>query len=215
MSTLSGAEKTGSPHKAQFKLGGTRCGDRSLVRLGLLFIAISSLSLLPNPNSPLPRVLLRETEERKGGEQQFGLVEEGGDDGKKMASLVSRQGRQLQRYSKTGSRLVVGYACRNVVETHRTGGVSGVCLMEKWVCLSCRCIPYKFNTVGGGDDDDLHGSMEVLVISSPKGNGLLFPKVTVAEAREGCRHPWMREALERLVRRLSSSSSNDTTASAP
>ncbi|CAL9132014.1 unnamed protein product, partial [Musa acuminata var. zebrina] len=35
--------------------------------------------------------------------------------------------------------------------------------------------PYKFNTGGGGDD--LHGSMEVLVISSPKGNGLLFPKV--------------------------------------
>ncbi|URD78014.1 Nudix hydrolase [Musa troglodytarum] len=173
-----------------------------------------------------------------------------------MASLVSRQGRQLQRYSKTGSRLVVG------------------------------CIPYKFNTRGGGDDDDLHGSMEVLVISSPKGNGLLFPKggweadetikqaalrealeeagvqgnverklgrwryksrtyeayyegilfpmnvtvelgywpemhlrerkwVTVAEAKEGCRHPWMREALERLVRRVSSSSTNDTTASAP
>ena len=39
-------------------------------------------------------------------------MEEGGDDGNKMASLVSRQGRQLQRYSKTGSRLVVGYACR-------------------------------------------------------------------------------------------------------
>lgn len=62
-----------------------------------------------------------------------------------------------------------------VVETHRAGGVSGVCLMEKWVRLSRRCIPYKFNTGGGGDD--LHGSMEVLVISSPKGNGLLFPKV--------------------------------------
>ncbi|RRT63358.1 hypothetical protein B296_00037554 [Ensete ventricosum] len=39
--------------------------------------------------------------------------------------------------------------------------------------------------------------------------------VTVAEAREGCQHPWMKEALERLVKRLSSScrrrSSSSTT----
>ncbi|KAJ8492158.1 hypothetical protein OPV22_013879 [Ensete ventricosum] len=169
----------------------------------------------------------------------------------KMVSMVSRQGRQLQRYSKTGSRIVVG------------------------------CIPYKFNAGGRGGirDDDIGTLMEVLVVSSPKGNGLLFPKggwetdetieqaalrealeeagvqgnvegklgkwryksraydayhegimfpmnvtqelgdwpemhlrerkwVTVAEAKEGCQHPWMKEALERLVRRVSSSRRN-------
>ncbi|PKA53553.1 Nudix hydrolase 17, mitochondrial [Apostasia shenzhenica] len=162
-----------------------------------------------------------------------------------MVSLASRQGRQLQRYSSTGGRLVVG-----------------------------RCIPYKFN--GKCSGNDLLRCMEVLVISSQKGYGMMFPKggwesdetikqaasrealeeagvqgnverrlgrwsyksrthsainegimfplnvteeldnwpemsvrqrrwVSVAEAREGCQHPWMREALDRLVRRLSSS----------
>ncbi|XP_074572338.1 nudix hydrolase 17, mitochondrial-like [Curcuma longa] len=158
-----------------------------------------------------------------------------------MAILVSRWGRQFQRYSKAGNRLVVG------------------------------CIPYKFNP-----GEELDKSVEVLVISSPKGNGLLFPKggweidetineavsreameeagvkgniekklgkwryksrtydayyegimfplnvteelgdwpemhtrerkwVTVSEAMEGCQRPWMKEALERLVERLSNS----------
>ncbi|URD74816.1 Nudix hydrolase [Musa troglodytarum] len=167
-----------------------------------------------------------------------------------MVSLVSRQGRQLQRYTKSGGRLVVG------------------------------CIPYKFCPGGEGLDK----SMEVLVISSPKGNGLLFPKggwetdetikeaasrealeeagvqgnverklgrwryksrtydayyegtmfplnvteelgdwpemhvrqrkwVTVAEAREGCQHPWMKEALERLVKRLSNSGRRSSSSS--
>ncbi|XP_074570747.1 nudix hydrolase 17, mitochondrial-like [Curcuma longa] len=164
-----------------------------------------------------------------------------------MVMLAARQGRQLQRYSKTGSRLVVG------------------------------CIPYKFN-----HGEELDKSVEVLVISSPKGNGLLFPKggwetdetikeavsreameeagvqgnierklgawkyksrtydayyegimfplnvteelgdwpemqtrerkwVTVAEAKEGCQRPWMKEALERLEERLSNSTTRTTT----
>ncbi|KAK8967329.1 hypothetical protein KSP40_PGU001403 [Platanthera guangdongensis] len=160
-----------------------------------------------------------------------------------MVSMASRQGRQLQRYSSGGGRLVVG------------------------------CIPYKFDL--NCSSCDLLRSMEVLVISSQKGYGMMFPKggwesdetikqaacrealeeagvqgelerrlgqwkytssiqtvnegilfplnvteellhwpemsvrqrrwVSVAEAREGCKHPWMREALDRLVRRLSSS----------
>ncbi|RWV94594.1 hypothetical protein GW17_00042851 [Ensete ventricosum] len=118
-----------------------------------------------------------------------------------MVSSVSRQGRQLQRYTKSGGRLVVGYVGLVLLLRNRTE----------------ECIPYKFRPGGEGHDK----SMEVLVISSPKGNGLLFPKfqftivsisytdaidqVTVAEAREGCQHPWMKEALERLVKRLSSS----------
>ncbi|KAG0485326.1 hypothetical protein HPP92_009405 [Vanilla planifolia] len=160
-----------------------------------------------------------------------------------MVSFSARQGRQLQRYSTTGGRLVVG------------------------------CIPYKLDL--NCSNNDLLRSMEVLVISSQKGYGMMFPKggwesdetvkqaasrealeeagvqgnlehrlgkwkyksstqainegimfplkvteelvhwpemsvrhrrwVSVAEAREGCKHSWMREALDRLVRRLSSS----------
>lgn len=56
-----------------------------------------------------------------------------------MAVMVARQGRELQRYSKsTGGRIVVG------------------------------CIPYRVR----GDDREL----EVLVISSQKGHGMMFPK---------------------------------------
>ncbi|KAK8921497.1 hypothetical protein KSP39_PZI020598 [Platanthera zijinensis] len=161
-----------------------------------------------------------------------------------MVTLAARQGRQLQRYSSAGGRLVI-----------------------------FRCIPYKFDA--NCSSSDLLRSMEVLVISSQKGYGMMFPKggwesdetakqaasreafeesgvrgnverklgnwkytsstqavnegimfplkvveelihwpemsarnrrwVSVAEAREGCKHPWMREALDRLVRRLSSS----------
>ncbi|XP_072991663.1 nudix hydrolase 18, mitochondrial-like [Typha latifolia] len=172
-----------------------------------------------------------------------------------VVSLVSRQGRQLQRYSSNGSRLVVG------------------------------CIPYKLE-VENSCVDDLDKAVEVLVISSQKGNGMLFPKggweidetkkqaalreaveeagvrgnverrlgkwkyksrtddkfhegimfplnvteelvhwpemdvrkrswVTVAEAREGCQHQWMREALERLIKRLSNSSRNSKSFSEP
>ncbi|KAL3735672.1 hypothetical protein ACJRO7_024751 [Eucalyptus globulus] len=62
-------------------------------------------------------------------------------------TLVSRTGRHLQRYSKQGSRQVVG------------------------------CIPYRYKS---REDDSLAGEeedeVEVLVISSQKGKGLLFPK---------------------------------------
>ncbi|CAL9150059.1 unnamed protein product [Musa hybrid cultivar] len=194
-----------------------------------------------------------------------------------MVCMVSRQGRQLQRYSKAGSRIVVGYVPTLVWFGRwvdgEMGGVVGVSDAEWRSC--CRCIPYKFNR----GYDDVGTSMEVLVVSSPKGNGLLFPKggwetdetieqaalrealeeagvqgnvegklgkwryksrtydayhegimfpmnvtqelgdwpemhlrqrkwVTVAEAKEGCQHPWMKEALERLVRRVSSSRRN-------
>lgn len=169
-------------------------------------------------------------------------------------SLMSRQGRQLQRYNSSGCRLVVG------------------------------CIPYKFN-MDKPCSNDLDHAMEVLVISSQKGYGMMFPKggwesdetmkqaalrealeeagvqgnverrlgkwkyksktndafhegimfpmnvtevlvdwpemevrerrwVTVAEAKQGCEHSWMREALERLVTRLSNSTRNGATSEA-
>ncbi|XP_008812471.1 nudix hydrolase 17, mitochondrial-like [Phoenix dactylifera] len=167
-----------------------------------------------------------------------------------MVSLVSRQGRQLQRYTSAGGRLVVG------------------------------CIPYKFK-IDEPCKDGVDQAMEVLVISSQKGHGMMFPKggweldetikeavsrealeeagvqgniegslgkwmyksrshdafyegimfplnvteelvhwpemdvrkrrwVTIAEAREGCQHPWMKEALDRLVTRLSNLSRQET-----
>ncbi|RRT37077.1 hypothetical protein B296_00040480 [Ensete ventricosum] len=109
------------------------------------------------------------------------LAELGGSndiDRTKMVSMVSRQGRQLQRYSKTGSRIVVGYVVTLVWFGRwvdgEMGGVVGVSDTEWRSC--CRCIPYKFNA-GGIRDDDIGTLMEVLVVSSPKGNGLLFPKV--------------------------------------
>ncbi|KAF8398947.1 hypothetical protein HHK36_014812 [Tetracentron sinense] len=163
-----------------------------------------------------------------------------------MVAFVSRTGRQLQRYNK-GRRQVVG------------------------------CIPYRYKNGKqlSLDDGTLDKELEVLVISSQKGQGMLFPKggwemdesmeeaasresleeagvvgnvecelgkwsfkskrydtfyegymfpllvkeqldlwpeknvrqrrwMTVSEAREVCQHWWMKEALDVLVRRLTS-----------
>ncbi|KAG2411090.1 nudix hydrolase 18, mitochondrial-like isoform X2 [Vigna umbellata] len=60
-----------------------------------------------------------------------------------MACLVSRSGRELQRYNNMGGRQVVG------------------------------CIPYRYKEdVDGNMSDEL----EVLVVSSQKGQGFMFPK---------------------------------------
>lgn len=160
-----------------------------------------------------------------------------------MVCMVSRQGRELQRKTKSGGRLVVG------------------------------CIPYKLKE-GEPIGTSIDEAIEVLVISSQKGHGMMFPKggweedetidqavareaieeagvrgilqarlgcwnyiskrynivyegvmyalnvtnelpmwpemnvrkrkwVSVAEAREGCQHKWMTDALDRLVSQLS------------
>ncbi|CAN8293419.1 unnamed protein product [Cochlearia groenlandica] len=60
-----------------------------------------------------------------------------------MVCLVSRSGRQFQRYNK-GQRIVVG------------------------------CIPYRFKI--GSDGKVISDEFEVLVISSQKGQALMFPK---------------------------------------
>lgn len=157
----------------------------------------------------------------------------------RMVCVVSRTGRELQRYDQ-GRRLVVG------------------------------CIPYRYKS---GSDGSIKDELEVLVISSKKGQGMMFPKggwetdesveeaasresleeagvlgkvgcelgqwsfmskrygtfyegymfpllvkeqldlwpekderqriwMDVAEAREVCQHWWMKEALDVLVRRL-------------
>lgn len=157
-----------------------------------------------------------------------------------MSCLVSRTGRELQRYNKTGCRQVVG------------------------------CIPYRYKN---GSDDTIDNELEVLMISSQKGQKLMFPKggweldesveqaasresfeeagvlgnvecelgqwrfiskrygtyyegymfpllvneqldlwpeknvrqriwMTTDKAKEVCQHGWMKEALDRLVERL-------------
>jgi hypothetical protein len=47
------------------------------------------------------------------------------------------------------------------------------CVLQ--LCL-CRCIPYRFK-IGEKNSLDISDELEVLVISSQKGKGMLFPKV--------------------------------------
>ncbi|KAJ7960079.1 Nudix hydrolase-like protein [Quillaja saponaria] len=149
------------------------------------------------------------------------------DSQENVVALVSRTGRELQRYKK-GRRQVVG------------------------------CIPYRYKIMKHNSLEDSQELLEVLVISSQKGKGMLFPKkpieeagvkgiverglgkwsfksktydsfyegymfplhvqeqldfwpeknlrqriwIGVSEAREVCQHWWMKEALDRLVHRL-------------
>ncbi|XP_043696376.1 nudix hydrolase 18, mitochondrial-like [Telopea speciosissima] len=171
-----------------------------------------------------------------------------------MVSLASRTGRNMQRY-REGRRIVVG------------------------------CVPYRYKNGKHPSCDDTNtiddeGELEILVISSQNGHGMLFPKggwesdesieeaalreteeeagvrgevqiklgewgfrskryntiyegvmfpllvkeeldqwpeknrrqrkwMTVAEAREVCQHWWMKEALDRLVRRLMQQAEED------
>ncbi|XP_030461221.1 nudix hydrolase 17, mitochondrial-like [Syzygium oleosum] len=91
-------------------------------------------------------------------------------------TLVSRTGRHLQRYSKHGSRQVVG------------------------------CIPYRYKSREGGS---LVGEkeVEVLVISSQKGKGLLFPKggwemdesIIAAAVRETMEEAGVRGTIEKQL----------------
>ncbi|XP_042440309.1 nudix hydrolase 17, mitochondrial-like [Zingiber officinale] len=161
-----------------------------------------------------------------------------------VSSMASRQGRQLQRYSKSGRRLVVG------------------------------CIPYKFDLGDHNDDDEPSVQVLIITSSKGNNNEFMFPKggwetdetikqavsreameeagvqgtiqgrigtwvyksrtheahyqaimfpmkvteelahqwpemhqrqrawVSIAEAKERCRHWWMKEALDRMVKMI-------------
>ncbi|XP_057547682.1 nudix hydrolase 16, mitochondrial-like isoform X2 [Amaranthus tricolor] len=140
----------------------------------------------------------------------FGVCEKGGN----MSELVARTGRLQQRY-EDGCRLVAG------------------------------CIPFRYRSCDESDGTESEKIVEVLMINSTSGPGLLFPKdcvgyynfksktlqddfspeglckaamfallvkeeleywpeqstrqrkwLTIPEALECCRHPWMRKALE-------------------
>ncbi|MQL94206.1 hypothetical protein Taro_026863 [Colocasia esculenta] len=246
-----------------------------------------------------------------------------------MVAVVARRGRELQRYTSNGRRLVVGSVpptpipdlpihpsflclCLRVLgspfswmvgePTKLDSLASGLCPREgvqrgfsifdlvpppssTRFALGGRrnlehgCIPYKFKA-DSPSKDAVDQALEVLVISSQKGQDILFPKggwesdesiqeaarreameeagvqgtverilgkwrykskaqdtyklgymfplnvteemlhwpemesrkrrwVTVAEARETCQQPWMRKALDKLVKRLSDSTESN------
>ncbi|KAG6601848.1 Nudix hydrolase 17, mitochondrial, partial [Cucurbita argyrosperma subsp. sororia] len=128
-----------------------------------------------------------------------------------MACLVSRTGRELQRYNHMGFAKLSSITCQKC-----------------WIIAVV--IPYRFKY--NEDGMKIDNEYEVLVISSQKGQGLMFPKggweldesleqaasresledagvlgqveMSVGEAREVCRHWWMKEALDILVERLTS-----------
>ncbi|CAL9069466.1 unnamed protein product, partial [Musa banksii] len=140
-------------------------------------------------------------------EREIEIRDTEGEEG--MSDLVARTGRHQQRY-EAGCRLVSG------------------------------CIPFRYRNCDDTSDakPDPEKEVEVLMINSPSGPGLLFPKggwendetveeaavrealeeagvrgdivelelwpeqstrhrtwVTIPEAAEQCRHPWMRDAL--------------------
>ncbi|MQM21077.1 hypothetical protein Taro_054109 [Colocasia esculenta] len=83
-----------------------------------------------------------------------------------MVSLVARQGRELQRYSEDGHRLVVG------------------------------CIPYKLEwDKTGADGIVIDQTLQVLVISAQKGKEMLFPRGGW-ESDESEKEATSREAME-------------------
>ncbi|KAJ0974936.1 hypothetical protein J5N97_016901 [Dioscorea zingiberensis] len=159
-----------------------------------------------------------------------------------MVSLVSRQGRQLQRYSDSGRRLVVGcIPYKFNIDKTSSEGVDE--RMEVLVISNQKGCGMMFPKGGWEKDETIKqaASREALEEAGVQGKierklgkwrykskshdafyeGIMFPLnvteelvrwpemdvrerrwVSVEEAKEGCQHPWMREALERLVRRL-------------
>ncbi|WOK91930.1 nudix hydrolase 21, chloroplastic-like [Canna indica] len=162
---------------------------------------------------------------------------------KKMVSLVSRQGRQLQRYSKCGSRLVVGCIPYKLKKTCE-GGVNQVVevlvitsqkredimfpkggweLDETITQAACREAFEEAGVQGLVEDqlgewrykskshDKIHEAvMFPLNVTEewncwPEGASRTRKWINVAEAMAECKQTWMIEALDRLVKRLSSS----------
>ncbi|KAG6473218.1 hypothetical protein ZIOFF_067131 [Zingiber officinale] len=135
-----------------------------------------------------------------------------------MVALVSRQGRQLQRYNNCGSRLIVGcipYKLKQngvevlVVTSQKREDImfpkGGWELDETMIQAACR---EAFEEAGvQGKVEDKLGEWRYKSKSHDKiHEAVMFPlNVNVAEVMAECKQSWMKEALDRLMERLSSS----------
>ncbi|ONK65316.1 uncharacterized protein A4U43_C07F35870 [Asparagus officinalis] len=170
-----------------------------------------------------------------------------------MVALVSRQGRQLQRYSDSGRRLVVGCIpyklninnqCNSdlienmevLVVSSQKGNENGMmfpkggwesdetikqaalreALEEAGVqgCIERRLGRWRYpsrtqHTINEGIMFPLNVSEEL--VHWPEMDVRERRWVSVEEAREMCEHVWMKEALDRLVRRISFSNMQKAT----
>ncbi|KAB5560882.1 hypothetical protein DKX38_005839 [Salix brachista] len=135
-----------------------------------------------------------------------------------VASLVPRTGRHLQRYKK-GRRQVVGWVALPLSSFFSTEFFMEVALIRPaeiiiiWLRgdaisvllpdepLILLCIPYRYTKVKGED------GLQVLVISSQKGKGMLFPKggwesdetITQAALRETYEEAGVKGVVERQL----------------
>ncbi|XP_020586132.1 nudix hydrolase 4-like [Phalaenopsis equestris] len=159
-----------------------------------------------------------------------------------MSMMIARQGRELQRYTSCGKRLVVG--CIPYKLKKDGPFMVGMDKMVQVLVISSQKGHGMMFPKGGWESDEtmnqaasreameeagvqghLEGNLGRWLYKSNRNNvfyeGTMFPLnvteelaywpemelrkrrwVTVAEAREGCQHIWMREALERLLIRL-------------
>ncbi|XP_074564407.1 nudix hydrolase 17, mitochondrial-like [Curcuma longa] len=150
---------------------------------------------------------------------------------RKMVALVSRHGRSLQRY-RAGRRLVVGcipykFKIDQALEVLVISSQKGPELMfpkggwELDETLPAAAAREAFEEAGvrgsfegelgkwlGEDRDKIHYMFAMRVTEVlqqwPEMGRRDRKWVTVAEARQVCKHPWMREALERLEELVSS-----------
>lgn len=81
---------------------------------------------------------------------------------------TARQGRDNQRYSPSGERLVAG--CAPSVDTESLDSTGIECLRIKFLAI-CSCVPIRWV-----EDGRAPSAVQVMLISSSGGSGWVFPK---------------------------------------
>ncbi|KAG4400945.1 hypothetical protein GLYMA_07G168600v4 [Glycine max] len=93
-----------------------------------------------------------------------------------MACLMSRTGREMQRYNSSGGRQVVGGTrafSMAALSDKLAFCLVSACLVTVAPKLFQWCIPYRYKE---DNDGNVSNELEVLVVSSQKGQALMFPK---------------------------------------
>ncbi|KAG4400946.1 hypothetical protein JHK82_018891 [Glycine max] len=95
-----------------------------------------------------------------------------------MACLMSRTGREMQRYNSSGGRQVVGDSGTRAFSMAALSDKLAFCLVSACLVtvapkLFQWCIPYRYKE---DNDGNVSNELEVLVVSSQKGQALMFPK---------------------------------------